>query len=274
MWFAVDAAGPGLRAWPVGDDGSAGSPIDGAALDALEPGHAPVVVDGAGDAPVRACPVAIDDLAATAAAGHVRLPRLVDRTGRYQVGIARLLGALELGRWRDAPGRGRLVCSCGGDGKAGWAFARDGQILQFSVTPTGATLLELLRRASAGDASDEDDDVAYERGLSIAEDARDLEGDVQRVLGEAASGRLRRGAVGATLAGVLIGHDAVRGLGLGRVGAPAALVGTGLLADRYAIALGRFGIAVRRIDPVRALVQGCRAAGLRSDSDCTGNSSH
>lgn len=260
MWLAVDAAGPGIRAWPVGDDGAVGAPLAVKELGAL-PGGIPQVVDGATAARAVAPPVGIDELRAAPGVAQALLPRLGGGEGAPAAGSARLVGALELAGWRDAPARGRLVCLCREDGHVAWGYAREGQVERLSFAATGRTLADLLRRVAAGDAGDEDDDVAFERGLGIAEDAKDQAGDIDRVLGEAASGRLRRGAVGANLAGVLVGHDAVRGLCLGRLGAPALLTGTGLLADRYAVALGRFGIAVRRIDPVRALVAGCGALG-------------
>jgi hypothetical protein len=216
--------------------------------------------------------VAIDDLAAVAAVGRGLLPRI--RHEGHEAAVARIVGALELTRWRDAPARGRLVGSCDADGRLAWIFARDGRIERLIATATGATLSDLLHRTKSDSAGDEDDDVAFERGLSIAENARDLSSDLDRVMGEAAGGRIRGGAVGATFAGVLIGHDAARSLKLGRLGAPAVLVGAGMLADRYAIALGRFGVAVRRIDSVRALVAGCHALGGPSDSDCEGKPAH
>ncbi len=275
MWLAVDAAGPGVRAWPVGADGGTGSPIAAEALEAIGWESGPLVVDGAVTAPVQACPIAVGDLAARPDGDGRRLflPRLGEAGAGAAIGAGRLVGALEAGGWRGAPARGRLVCCCGGDGTVAWAYAREGRIERLALTSTGRALSDLLGRCPAGDAGDEDDDVAFERGLGIAEDAHNLGSDLERVLAEAANGRLRRGAVGATLAGVLIGHDAARGLRLGRLGAPVALVGAGLLADRHAIALGRFGVAVRRVDPLRALILGCQAA-WRSDSDCTGNSSH
>ncbi|MCC6468019.1 MAG: 2-dehydro-3-deoxygalactonokinase [Alphaproteobacteria bacterium] len=274
MWLAVDAAGQRICAWPVGADGPAQVPVAVERLDLLPASPAPVVIDGSPDAPVLACPFAIDSLrgAVRHAGGRHVLPLL--RDAGAEAGAARLVGALELARWRDAPARGRLVGICGADGAMRWGFARDGRIERLRATATGAALGDLLRRTTAQGAADEDDDVAFERGLSIAEDARDLEADLDRVMGEGGSGRLRGGAVGATLAGVLVGHDAAHGLRLCRLGAPVLLVGEGLLADRYATALGRFGVAARRFASLRALVAGCRLLAGMSDSDCEGGSAH
>lgn len=274
MWLAADAAGASVAAWPVDAAGRPGPPVVAATLDGLAPAG-PVVVDGAAAAPVLRCPVAIDAIRAVPGGRAFVVPFLEDGRAQGRTGAGRLVGALELGRWRDGPERGRLVCACAADGIVAWAYAGQGRFQRLGVTAAGAALEDLLRRAAVPDAADEDDDVAFERGLTIARDARDLDGDLDRVLAQAQAGRLRRGAVGAALAGVLVGHDAARGLGLGRLGAPVLLVGAGLLADRYAIALGRFGVAVRRIDPLRALVAGCQAAAAgNADFHCAESPQH
>jgi 2-keto-3-deoxy-galactonokinase len=150
-----------------------------------------------------------------------------------------------------------LICECRGEGSVAWLHGAEGQFRRLVLSRIGARLAELLARpgpASAG-ASDDDDDVAYERGLTLAEDGSDADGDLDRALQRIGAGDARGAAAGALLA---IGHDCARGLRLGRLGGPVALVGSGLLAERYSVALSRFGVAVRRIAPLRALREGCR----------------
>lgn len=256
MWLAVDAEGPGVRAWPFAD---AGAPIAAADLPALLAGlpapPAGLVVEGGRGAYDIALPAPLSALAR-------RDPS--DGPETLQVarpaGLARLVGGHRLARNRaqDANPRPWHACLCRGDGQTVWAYGAEGQVRRLLVHPVEERLRARLAELQAAGlpAADGDDDLGFERGLSLTEAERDLDADLAAVTAEAQSGRLAGEAVGANLAGVLIGHDAARGLGLGKLGGPIAVIGAGLTAQRYAIALGRFGVAVRRIDPDRALVAG------------------
>lgn len=255
MWLAVEADGPGVRAWPVGADGSPGPAIAAPDLDRA--------IAAAGTALRHS--VTDGDPAADAITLPARLPvrgRVAAQTGpqRLQVprpaGLASILGAHRLAHPSVAQ-RPWHACLCRADGTVLWAWGAEGELRRLSSNPVGQRLAELLRGEAARGAADGDDDLGFERGLSRTESAQDVGSDLDAVLAEAQSGRLLGEAVGANLAGVLIGHDATAGLRLGRPGAPVALVGEGLTAHRYGVALGRFGVAVRRIDPPRALVAGC-----------------
>jgi 2-keto-3-deoxy-galactonokinase len=280
MWLAVDAAGgAGVRAWAVGEPGVAGPAIEAPdlaqALARQSPAPSHVVVDGSADAKQLDRPSGVADLAA--ATIHRRrdeipcalLPALA-LDGETVEGTARLAGALALMQAGRPTARGQHVCLVGRD--VLWAHAAAGSIGRLRRTATGARLERLLADRAVREAGgeDEDDDVAFERGLSLCEDGGDPEPRIRQVLDQAASGARRGGALGAMLAGVLIGADAAAGLKLGRLGGPAALVGPAdprytLTAQRYATALGRFGVAVRRLDPLAAFLTGCRALAGNKD---------
>ena len=256
MWFAVDALGPGVRALPLGADGAPTSAASLPALLACLPASAPdgppygLVVDGGTNAYDIALPASLSALARSDTTDGLQTLQVA-----RPAGLARLVGGHGLARnpAQDANPRPWHACLCRADGRTVWAYGAEGQLWRLSQQPVEEVLRNRLRDLSAEDG---DDDLGFERGLSLTEAERDLEADLAQVVGEARSGRLTGEAVGANLAGVLIGHDAARGLRLGRLGAPVAVVGAGLTAQRYAIALGRFGVAVRRIDPDRALVAG------------------
>jgi hypothetical protein len=253
MWLAVDAAGPDVIAWPIDDAGTAGEPIVASTIGQLASRGTKIVVDGAADAPRRPCPVELTGLGGERRGlDSIVLPALTG-DGVTLRGIARAVAALG----KTDPKRPRLVCDVRRDGSVAWLHVAENRIARIAVTTTGAALASAL--ADLPGAADEDDDLAFERGLGIAEDARDPTGDQEQATALARDGHVRGGAVGAMLAGVLIGHDAARGLRLGRLGSPLLLVGAGLMADRYAIALGRFGVAMRRLAPLDAFRQGCAA---------------
>jgi 2-keto-3-deoxy-galactonokinase len=277
VWLAVDAGGGGVRAWPVDAGGAPGAEIAAPDLAgvlarlAAMPDFA--VVDGAADAPLVDRPAGIADLAAAAVQRTVAgapcaiLPRLV-LGGVALEGAARLAGALSQMHAERPAARAQHICLIGSGVE--WAHAAEGRVERLRRTGIGARLDALLRAASARSAGgvDEDDDVAFERGLSLSEDGGDPEPRIAAVLKEAASGARRGGALGAMLAGVLVGADAAMGLNLGRLGGPVALVGPAdprhaLMARRYAVALGRFGVAVRRLDPLASFLGGCRALALK-----------
>lgn len=247
MWFAVDAEGPGVRAWPL-DGGEPKAAPDLPAMLAARP--AGVVVEGGPDAYDITLPVPLSALVRGDTSDASQTLQVARPTG-----LARLVGGHRLARnpAQDANPRPWHACLCRADGQTVWAYGAEGQLRRFFVQPVDRVLQDRLRSLSAADG---DDDLGFERGLSVTEAERDLDTDLAEIVAEANSGRLKGEAVGANLAGVLIGHDAARGLRLGRPGAPVAVVGDGLTAQRYAIALGRFGVAVRRIDPVRALIAG------------------
>ncbi len=251
MWLAVDAEGPGVRAWPLGVERP---PVAAPDLPALLVGlPAPpegLVVDGGATAYDIALPAPLTALVRSDTSTGLQTLQVA-----RPAGLARLVGGHRLARnvAQDANPRPWHACLCREDGVTVWAHGADGQIRRISVQPVDRTLQELLRDLAAKDG---DDDLGFERGLSLTEAEGAPADDLERVIGEARSGRLQGEAVGANLAGVLIGHDAAQGLRLGRPGSPVAVVGAGLVAQRYAIALGRFGVAVRRIDPDRALVAG------------------
>jgi len=252
MWLAVDAEGPGVRAWPLGVQEGGG--LEAASLPDLLAGlPAPaegLVVDGGAKAYDIALPAPLSALVRGDTSTGLQTLQVA-----RPAGLARLVGGHSLARnpAQDANPRPWHACLCRPDGTTLWAHGAEGQIRRISVQPVEQVLRNLLRELGAQDG---DDDLGFERGLSLTEAEGEPAADLDRVVGEARSGRLKGEAVGANLAGVLIGHDAARGLRLGRLGSPVAVVGTGLTAQRYAIALGRFGVAVRRIDPDRALVAG------------------
>lgn len=254
MWLAVDAEGPGVRAWPLGVNGDGGEPIAAASLPALLAGLPTrpdgLVVEGG----AKAYDIALPAPLAALVRGDTSTGLQTLQVAR-PAGLARLVGGHRLARnvAQDANPRPWHACLCRADGMTVWAHGAEGQIRGISVQPVEQVLRNLLRDLSG---SDGDDDLGFERGLSLTEAEGERAADLDRVIGEARSGRLKGEAVGANLAGVLIGHDASQGLRLGRPGSPVAVVGAGLAAQRYAIALGRFGVAVRRIDPERALVAG------------------
>jgi len=270
VWLAVDAGSAGgLRAWPVGGGGAVVNAPDLSRLLALltdQPDF--IVVDGAGDATPVESPATIADLAAgvarrdLAGASCAVLPRLV-LGGVALSGVARLAGALQQMQTERPAARAQHVCMIGRDIE--WAHAVEGRIGRLRRFPAAARLEALLGDAAVHDAGgvDEDDDVAFERGLSLVEDGGDMEPRIAEVLKEAASGARRGGALGAMLAGVLAGADTAMGLKMGRLGGPVALAGAldpgyALTAQRYATALGRFGVAVRRLDPLAGFMGGCR----------------
>jgi 2-keto-3-deoxy-galactonokinase len=273
MWLAGEVrGGAGMRAWPVGEGA-----VPGAAFEAPDPPWAlarlaerpsHVVLDGAADAPVLDRPASIADLAAAVVRRRdggvpfALLPGLA-LDGETLKGTARLAGALIQMQAERPAARGRHVCLIGRE--VAWTYAVGGRIARLRRTGTGARLEQLLAgetvRGAGGE--DEDDDVAFERGLSLGEDGGDPAPHIRQILEEARSGARRGGALGAMLAGVLIGADAAVGLGMGRPEGPVALVGPmdphwALMAQRYATALGRFGVAVRRLDAVAAFLKGCR----------------
>jgi len=255
MWLAVDAAGPGLSAWPVAADGAAGperraDDLRGLVADLATP-PARIVVDGGARAYDIALPAPLTALARDDAWDGLQTLQLA-----RPAGLARLLGAQRLAP--AAQQRPWHACLCRADGQTIWAHGGDGKLLRWTASPVEERLHDLLRGDAlrAAGAGDGDDDVGFERGLSLTESDGGLDADLARVLRDAESGRLRGEAVGANLAGVLVGHDAAMGLRLGRLGSPVAVIGEGLTAQRYAIALGRFGVAVRRLDPLRALIAG------------------
>lgn len=275
MWLAVDAggAGGGIRAWPVGDDGIPGAPLTAPDLPGIlaQLGARPdrAVLDGMGDAPSLAGPAGIVELAAAvvrrdlAGVACAILPWLA-LGGMTVDGTARLAGALRQMQIERPAGRMQHVCTIGPNVE--WAYAVEGRIMRLRRFAAAARLESLLGDKAARDAGgvDEDDDVAFERGLSLSEDGGDSAPRIAEVLKEAASGARRGGALGAMLAGVLVGADAAMGLKMGRLGGPVALVGAldpryALMAQRYATALGRFGVAVRRLDPLACFIGGCRA---------------
>jgi len=274
MWLAVDAdCGAGVRAWAVGGDDAPGAAFEAPdlprALGRLAERPSCIVVDGAADAPVIGRPAGISDLAAAVVRRRdggfpcALLPGLA-LDGETLKGSARLAGALIRMRAERPSGRGQHVCLAGRE--VVWGYAAGGRVGRLRRTGTGGLLDRLLSgeivRGAGGE--DEDDDVAFERGLSLSEDGGDPAPHLSQVLEEAKAGARRGGALGAMLAGVLVGADAAAGLKLGRLGGPVALVGPAdprhaLMAQRYATALGRFGVAVRRLDPLAALLAGCRA---------------
>ncbi len=265
----VDAAGPGVVAWPADDGAWVGDAIAARSVQeaVARAGFEPllVYVDGAPEAGTVGLPADPDRIMPACRSHevggilHRLLPAIDSADGAIRHGVARPIGALRLMRDRgDA--RPLLVCDCRTDGAVAWVHCAEGQLRRFSATPTGAALRDALGRvrSAAADARDEDDDVSYERGLGLVQDGGDLAGDLGRAIERVNSGGTKGPAAGALLAGVLIGHDCARGLRLGRLGGPMALVGSGLLAERYSVALARFGVAARRIAPQRALREGCR----------------
>lgn len=263
----VDAAGPGVTAWPADDDAWVGDPVSAGSVEAaiaqIAAGPLRICIDGAADAGVLCLPCAMASVRSTCRTGQVgahhltTFPALEAEDGAVLRGVARALGAFRLVRGAGSNSRPLLICDCRSDGSVAWLHVAEEQVQRVAVNPIARRLAELLAR-QPGDARDEDDDVAYERGLTLAEDGSDPEGDLDRALQRIAAGETQPAAAGALLAGVLIGHDCARGLRLGRLGGPMALVGSGLLAERYSVALARFGVAVRRIAPVRAIREGCR----------------
>lgn len=259
MWLAVDAEGPGVRAWPLGVEAGGGAPLAAASLPDLLAGlPAPaegLVIDGG----AKAYDIALPSPLTALIRGDTSTGLQTLQVAR-PAGLARLVGGHRLARnaAQDANPRPWHACLCRADGATVWAHGAEGQIRRISVQPVEQVLSDLLRDLSGLDGApgDGDDDLGFERGLSLTEAEGALAADLDRVVGEARSGRLKGEAVGANLAGVLIGHDATKGLRLGRPGSPVAVIGAGLTAQRYAIALGRFGVAVRRVDPDRALVAG------------------
>ncbi|MCK6453270.1 MAG: 2-dehydro-3-deoxygalactonokinase [Alphaproteobacteria bacterium] len=259
-----------MTAWPaddgawIGDAIAAGSVEEAVARAGFEP--LLVYIDGAPQSGAVDLPVGPDwvlPACRSEQAGpglRMMLPALVSADGAILRGAARPIGALRLMRGPLPGARPLLICDCRADGSVAWVHCADGELRRFSVSPIGAALLDALDRlrpAVAG-ARDEDDDVAFERGLSLAEDGEDLEGGLGRAMARVTAGETQGAAAGALLAGVLIGHDCARGLRLGKLGGPMALVGSGLPAERYSVALSRFGVAVRRIAPGRAMREGCR----------------
>lgn len=250
MWLAVDAGGPGVRAWSL--DG--GDPIAAPDLPALLAGLPArpegLVVDGGAKAYDIALPAPLMALARSDTSTGLQTLQVA-----RPAGLARLVGGGRLARnaAQDANPRPWHACLCRPDGQTVWAHGAEGQIRRFYGRPVEEMVHTFLRELHATDG---DDDLGFERGLSLTEAERDLAADLAEVKAEAKSGRLKGEAIGANLAGVLIGHDAAQGLRLGRLGAPVAVIGAGLTAQRYAIALGRFGVAVRRVDPARALIAG------------------
>ncbi|MBL8707449.1 MAG: 2-dehydro-3-deoxygalactonokinase [Rhodospirillales bacterium] len=247
MWFAVDAEGPGARAWPLDAGGDGGEPSAAASLPAGAEG---LVIDGGAKAYDIALPVPLSGLVRSDTSTGPKTLQVA-----RPAGLARLVGGQRLARnpAQDANPRPWHACLCRADGQTVWAYGAEGQLRRLSVQPVERVLRDLLRELAAADG---DDDLGFERGLSLTEAERDPAADLAQVIDEARAGRLKGEAVGANLAGVLIGHDATNGIRLGRPGQPVAVIGAGLMAQRYAIALGRFGVAVRRIDPDRALVAG------------------
>ena len=278
MWLAVDAGGGaagGVRAWPVGGEGSAGAAISApdlpAVLARLDARPEFAVLDGAEEAGALTVPCAIADLAEAVlrrlgGVDCVILPRL-KQDGAALGGVARLAGALRRMRAERPAAKAGHVCVVGRGVE--WAHEADGRITGLRRFAAGERLAALLGQQPVKNAggSDEDDDVAFERGLSLAGDGGDPSPAIAAVLKEAAAGERRGGALGAMLAGVLVGADAALGLKMGRLGGPIALVGPadprlGLMAQRYAVALGRFGVAVRCLDGVESFIGGCRALAM------------
>ena len=267
MWLAVDAAGGAVRAWPVGGDGNAGEARDASDLaEAVmafgeKPGCA--VIDGAAISLTVACPSGTPELsAAVKESQELGVPchflPMLSAPDQTPVAVARALGALaQLQAERPTAAR-HLVCIV--DARATWVHAEGGRFARLSCRPIAAALQQALGRPEAAQAgaTDEDDDVGFERGLSLTEASGDPGDAISQALARAAAGDWRGGALGAALAGALIGADAAKGLRLGRLGGPLGLVGDGLLAQRYAVALGRFGVAVRRLQPRAAFIRGCQ----------------
>lgn len=249
MWLAIDAARKPLRVWTVAGDDAGGAPVAVPDLEAAVercPGATGAVIDGA---PARQldCPAGIGELRAAMTEARIGGVPCRSLPGLAGVGgVARIAGALAQMRKERPAAPSHLICMIAE--QSTWAHTEGDRVMRVVSSDLAAALAGALRIAHAADA---DDDVAFERGLSLADDEK----SAQELLDEPRDA----GARGAILAGTLIGRDAATGLRVGPLRGPAALVGEGLLADRYAIALGRFGVAVRRLDPARTFVSGCRA---------------
>lgn len=267
MWLAVDVAGNVVRVWPVDDGGSLGEARDAAdlaeAVACFGEKSRFAVIDGAAVSLTVQCPAGISELAAAIKESQVLgapchfLPMLA-APGQAPAAVARAAGALAQLQSDRPAARTHLLCLI--DGQTIWVHAESGRATRLARADVAVALQRALGRTEAAEAGavDEDDDVGFERGLSLTESGGDPAGLIEQTLAEARIGGLRGGALGARLAGVLIGTDAAAGLRLGRLGGPVGLVGEGLRAHRYAIALGRFGVAVRRLEAVAAFVRGCQ----------------
>lgn len=151
-----------------------------------------------------------------------------------------------------------LVCIPGTHCK--WARLADGALIDFKTFITGE-LFQLLRKQSlvgafaAGDAFDE---AAFRRGVQRGTD-RTLANAVFAARANALAGTLPPVEVSAYLSGVLIGSE-IKAQALSP-GQDVVLLATGVLAERYEIALRILGASARVVDAKTATQAGlCLAA--------------
>jgi 2-dehydro-3-deoxygalactonokinase len=98
----------------------------------------------------------------------------------------------------------------------------------------------------AGIMEGEVDAASFEKGLDQAREGAPLSNALFSVRARVVSGSLDRQSARGVVSGLLVGAEFAAA---GRAGGPVVVLGSAALAGYYRQAAGRFGIAVRTIDP-------------------------
>jgi 2-dehydro-3-deoxygalactonokinase len=218
------------------------------------------------EAPYVDCPTTIDRVAARLVSVegmeiHI-VPGVCDRTlGRADVmrgEEVQLLGALADG----LIGPDMQTCHPGTHAK--WARLEHGAICGFKTVMTGE-MFAMLRRHSllAGPLTGEVvPDAAFEEGVRVALDRRELLADLFSIRARTLLGMLDAEHVSSFGSGLLVGTDVAIGLDFVH-GGPIALIGDPALTRLYACALALAGRQSRQIDGEAAFLAGVRALAAR-----------
>src|SRR5262245_31815320 len=148
MWFAVDAEGSGVRAWPLAG-GEPTAARDLATLLAGLPARPEgLVVEGGAKAYDIALPAPLDGLVRRDTSDA---PQTLQAA--RPAGLARLVGGHRLARnpAQDANPRPWHACLCRPDGQTVWAYGAEGQLRRLSVQPVERLLQDHLRTLAAED---------------------------------------------------------------------------------------------------------------------------
>lgn len=289
--LAVDWSRSGLRAWPLANGQPAGEPIVGTTglgdvagrdyetallaqcgswLDAHP--DAGVLLGGMvgarggwREAPYAQCPIGSSDLAEAATrfeiAGHPAAV-LPGASHRSPAGLADVMRGEEVQVLGAASMLGldrARFCIPGTHAK--WADYAGGMLTGFSTYVTGEAFnlfrhQGLVGALADGDAFDRDAFIlALERGSRLA-----LVNVVFSARAEALAGTLAPEAVSSYLSGLLIGAELGAALQSGD-DAPVVLLASGAMAERYTLALERFGISPMALSPAEAKRRGLALVG-------------
>ena len=129
-----------------------------------------------------------------------------------------------------------------------WALAEAGALIDFSTYMTGEVFAVLKAHSILGRLMVPDapaDAEAFRRGVDVAREAKtSILAQIFSARALALFDRLAPEAIADYLSGLLIGEEVRSGLAANGGAETVTLIGRGSLADRYAEALGAFGVSV------------------------------